>query len=64
MGVSDNWFFQQQNIRLYALQLITAHIANTVHFLKTQNTATSMNFSQFLRRLDNIGLDYKSDDPP
>ncbi|KAH7410523.1 rna-dependent rna polymerase [Phaeosphaeria sp. MPI-PUGE-AT-0046c] len=61
LGVSDDWFFQQQNHRLHALQLITAHIANTVHFLKRQKTATSVNFPQFLRRLDTMGIDYRGD---
>jgi hypothetical protein len=61
LGVPDSWFIQQQEKRLHALQLITAHIANTVHFLNRQKIATSIDFPRFLRRLDSIGLDYRRD---
>jgi hypothetical protein len=59
--VPDHWFSQQQEKRLNALQLITAHIANTVHFLNRQKTASSIDFPRFLRRLQSIGLDYRRD---
>jgi hypothetical protein len=61
LGVPDSWFFQQQEKRMQALQLITAHIANTVHFLNRQNIAKSIGFPRFLRQLESIGLDYRRD---
>jgi hypothetical protein len=61
MGVSDNWFFRQQEAKLLSLQLITAHIANTVSFLDRNDVAAQVGFPRFLRRLDSIGIDYKRD---
>ena len=61
MGVSNDWFFQQQNRALYNLQLITANIANTAGFLQRQKIADSIGFPQLIRRLDEIGIDYKDD---
>jgi hypothetical protein len=61
IGVPDSWFIQAQEKRLHALQLITAHIANTVHFLNRQKVASSVGFPQFLRRLESIGIDYRRD---
>jgi len=61
MGVSNDWFFQQQNRELYNLQLITAHIANTAGFLQRQKIADSLGFPQLIRRLEDIGIDYKDD---
>jgi hypothetical protein len=59
--VKDAWFVRQQDERLHALQLITAHIANTVHFLNRQNIASLVGFPQLLRSLHSIGIDYKAD---
>ncbi|KAF1921282.1 RNA dependent RNA polymerase-domain-containing protein [Ampelomyces quisqualis] len=61
MGVQDSWFLRRQDERMRALQLITAHIANTVHFLNRQNVASLIGFPQLLRRLDSIGIDYRAD---
>jgi hypothetical protein len=61
MGVQDAWFMRQQESRLQTLQLITAHISNTVHFLQRQNVANLVGFPQLLRRLGSIGIDYKAD---
>jgi hypothetical protein len=61
IGVPNKWFIQQQEKRLRVLQLITAHIASTVHFLKRQNIASSVDFPRFVRRLENIGIDYRRD---
>jgi hypothetical protein len=61
MGVPETWFFQQQNRALHRLQLITAHIANTVGFLQRQKIADSIGFPQMIRRLDEIGIDYRND---
>ena len=58
MGVSNDWFFQQQNRALYNLQLITAHIANTAKFLQRQKIADSIDFPQLIRRLEDIGIDF------
>ncbi|KAF1842606.1 RdRP-domain-containing protein [Cucurbitaria berberidis CBS 394.84] len=61
LGVPKEWFFQQQNRALRRLQLITAHIANTVGFLQRQKIADSIGFPQLLRRLSEIGIDYRND---
>jgi len=61
MGVSNDWFYRQQNRALHRLQLITAHIANTVGFLQRQKIADSIGFPQMIRRLDEIGIDYRND---
>ena len=61
MGLQNDWFFEQQNRALYRIQLITAHIANTVGFLQRQKIAESIGFPQLIRRLDDIKIDYKND---
>lgn len=61
MGVPDEWFLEQQAEALFQLQLITAHVVNTVAFLKRQSVAHQIGFPQLIRRLDLIGLDYKGD---
>ncbi|KAK7177991.1 RNA-dependent RNA polymerase [Paraphaeosphaeria sporulosa] len=61
MGISDSWFMQQQQQELRCLQLVTAHIANTVGFLKRQSVADSVGFPRLIRRLDNAGIDYRKD---
>ncbi|KAF2870449.1 RNA dependent RNA polymerase-domain-containing protein [Massariosphaeria phaeospora] len=61
MGVSEHWFSQQQARALKKLQLVTAHIANTVAFLKRQNVADKIGFPQLIKRLDELGLDYRRD---
>ncbi|KAF2014265.1 RdRP-domain-containing protein [Aaosphaeria arxii CBS 175.79] len=61
MGVSNEWFLREQSIAVRKLQLITAHIANTVGFLKRLKIADRVGFPQFLRRLDSIKIDYRKD---
>jgi hypothetical protein len=61
IGVPNSWFIKAQEKHLHALQLITAHIANTVHFLNRQKIASSVGFPRFLRRLESIGIDYRRD---
>lgn len=61
MGVTDAWFLRRQEDVLYDLQLVTAHVENTVWFLKQQNIATRIGFPQLIRRLYRLGMDYRSD---
>jgi hypothetical protein len=61
MGVSDDWFFQQQDRALSSLQLVTAHISNTISFLTRHHIATEVGLPQFIRRLDSMGIDYRND---
>ncbi|KAF2004377.1 RNA-dependent RNA polymerase [Amniculicola lignicola CBS 123094] len=61
MGVSDEWFLKQQSRAVETLQYMTAHIANTVAFLKRQKVADNIGFPQFLRQLDTLNIDYRRD---
>ncbi|KAI1424802.1 RNA dependent RNA polymerase-domain-containing protein [Xylaria sp. FL1777] len=61
MKVPESWFFKAQNRELDRLRKITAITDNTVIFLKRQKTAEQMGFSQFIRRLQRLGFDYKKD---
>jgi hypothetical protein len=61
MGVSDAWFMEQQSQELYRLQLVTAHISNTVGFLTRQCVAHGVGFPRLIRRLDLAGIDYRKD---
>ncbi|KAI1736387.1 RNA dependent RNA polymerase-domain-containing protein [Xylaria scruposa] len=61
MRVPESWFFKYQNNELNRLRMITAITNNTVTFLKRQKTAEQMGFSQFIRRLQRLNMDYKKD---
>ncbi|KAI1214371.1 RdRP-domain-containing protein [Annulohypoxylon truncatum] len=61
MKVSEQWFLDLQNRELTRLREITAHIHNTVTFLKRQKVAEQINFSKFIRRLTRLGIDYRKD---
>jgi hypothetical protein len=61
LGVTPEWFLKRQANALYLLQMITAHVENTVGFLKHQNIATRIGFPQLIRRLYRIDIDYRKD---
>ncbi|RYP53397.1 hypothetical protein DL768_001642 [Monosporascus sp. mg162] len=61
MGCSEEWFFKVQNRELNRLRMITASVDNTVVFLKRQKVADQIRFSQLIRRLHKLGIDYKTD---
>lgn len=61
MGVPSDWFLDKQASALYRLQLVTANVANTSHFLRRQNIASRIGFPNFLRRLEKLSLDYRTD---
>ncbi|KAF2115325.1 RNA dependent RNA polymerase-domain-containing protein [Lophiotrema nucula] len=61
MGMPDKWFLEQQASALYRLQFITAHVLNTVEFLKRQEIADRIGLPQLIRQLHIIGIDYKCD---
>ncbi|KAI1169475.1 RNA dependent RNA polymerase-domain-containing protein [Nemania sp. FL0916] len=61
MGLPHFWFFKAQNRELNRLRKITASTNNTVLFLKRRKIAEQMGFHQFIRRLSNLGLDYRKD---
>ncbi|RYP01261.1 hypothetical protein DL764_006264 [Monosporascus ibericus] len=61
MGCSEEWFFKIQNRELNRLRMITASVDNTVVFLKRQKVADQIRFSQLIRRLHILGIDYKRD---
>ncbi|KAI0450408.1 RNA dependent RNA polymerase-domain-containing protein [Xylaria acuta] len=61
MKVPESWFFKGQNKELDRLRMITAITNNTVTFLRRQKTAEQMGFSQFIRRLQALKMDYKKD---
>ncbi|KAI1754947.1 RNA dependent RNA polymerase-domain-containing protein [Xylaria castorea] len=61
LKVPESWFFKNQNKELDRLRKITAITSNTVTFLKRQKTAEQMGFSQFIRRLQRLNMDYKKD---
>jgi hypothetical protein len=62
MKVPGSWFLKAQNQELDRLRKITASTVNTVEFLRRQKIAEQMRFSQFIRRLHKLGIDYKKDD--
>ncbi|KAI1636235.1 rna-dependent rna polymerase [Biscogniauxia mediterranea] len=61
MKVPERWFLKLQNRELSRLRKITAHTDNTVIFLKRQKVADQVRFSQFIRRLHKLGIDYRKD---
>ncbi|KAI0384693.1 RdRP-domain-containing protein [Hypomontagnella monticulosa] len=61
MNVAEEWFTRVQNRELDRLRMITAHVHNTVTFLKRQKIADQINFSKFIRRLHKQGIDYRRD---
>ncbi|KAI8949918.1 RNA dependent RNA polymerase-domain-containing protein [Xylaria longipes] len=61
MRVPESWFFKGQNKELDRLRKITAITKNTIEFLRRQKTAEQMGFSQFIRRLHDLKMDYKKD---
>lgn len=61
MGVVEEWFTRVQNHELDRLRTITAHVHNTVIFLKRQKIAEQINFPKLIRRLDKLGIDYRKD---
>ncbi|GAW26480.1 putative RNA-dependent RNA polymerase [Rosellinia necatrix] len=61
MQVPEEWFFKAQNRELNRLRKITAKTNNTVIFLRRQKIADQMAFYRFIRRLHDLGLDYKKD---
>ncbi|RYP80945.1 hypothetical protein DL769_002223 [Monosporascus sp. CRB-8-3] len=61
MGCAEEWFFKVQNRELNRLRMITASVDNTVVFLKRQKVAEQIRFSQLIRRLRKLGIDYKKD---
>src|SRR4051794_2313028 len=61
MGVSEDWFFRQQARALNNLRLVTAHVINTVGFLKRHSVADIVGFPQLIRRFDLMGIDYRRD---
>ncbi|RYO82562.1 hypothetical protein DL763_008199 [Monosporascus cannonballus] len=61
MGCSEEWFFKVQNREVKRLRMITASVDNTVVFLKQQKVADQIRFSQLIRRLRKLGIDYKRD---
>ncbi|KAI1337354.1 RdRP-domain-containing protein [Xylariaceae sp. FL0016] len=61
MQVPDAWFERVQNRELDRLRKIVAYPDNTVIFLKQKKVASQIRFSQFIRRLQTIGINYKRD---
>ncbi|KAI0598678.1 rna-dependent rna polymerase [Biscogniauxia sp. FL1348] len=61
MKVPETWFLKLQNRELARLRRITSHTDNTVIFLKRQKVADQVRFSQFMRRLQKLGIDYRKD---
>jgi hypothetical protein len=61
MGVTQAWFLRRQEEELHHLQLVTAHVENTIWFLKHQSIATRIGFPQLIRRLYHLDMDYRSD---
>ena len=61
MGCSEEWFADIQDREVARLCKITAYVHNTVEFLRHQKIAAPIRFSQLIRRLHSLGLDYKRD---
>lgn len=61
MGVPVWWFLEKQAIEVSRLRKITADVNNTATFLKRQKIGDQMRFSGFLKKLHQLGLDYKTD---
>ncbi|KAL7623670.1 hypothetical protein AAE478_005222 [Parahypoxylon ruwenzoriense] len=61
MRVADEWFLHVQNLELERLRMITADVHNTIVFLKRQKVADQIKFSQFIKRLHRLGIDYRKD---
>lgn len=61
MGVKEKWFMKIQSHELERLRMITAHVHNTIIFLRKQKVAEQVNFSKFIRRLHKLDIDYRKD---
>ena len=61
MGCSKEWLFHIQDREVERLCKITSHVDNTTVFLKHQKIAEPIRFSQLIRRLHKLGIDYKRD---
>ena len=61
MGCSEKWFADIQDREVVRLCKITADVDNTVVFLRHQKIAEPIRFSQLIRKLSILGLDYKRD---
>ena len=61
MGCSKEWLFHIQDREVARLCKITSHVDNTAVFLKHQKIAEPIRFSQLIRRLHKLGIDYKRD---
>ncbi|KAF4121684.1 RNA-dependent RNA polymerase [Geosmithia morbida] len=61
MGTPDQWFVDMQNRELRIIRAVTATASNTSTFLRYQLIGSSMAFPQFIKRLDRIGADYRTD---
>ncbi|KAI0025215.1 rna-dependent rna polymerase [Xylariomycetidae sp. FL0641] len=61
MQVPYIWFSKLQERELTRLRKITAQTYNTVVFLRKQKIGQQIQFHQFIRRLDNLGIEYKKD---
>jgi hypothetical protein len=62
MGTQDDWFITLQARALRRLQSVTATPGNTATFLQQQNIGSSIRFSQCIRKLDMMKLDYRRDE--
>lgn len=61
MGTEDEWFIRQQNKALYMLRGVTATAANTSTFLERQLIGTNVGLPKFIKQLDKLNIDYRSD---
>lgn len=61
MGVDNNWFLELQSQEVERLREITTSATNAAKFLKSQSIGEAGHLSWFIKKLDLIGLEFRSD---
>ena len=61
MGTPNSWFLKVQNDELQFIRGVTAKAINTSTFLRYQLIGNSVGFPQFIRQVNDMGIDYRHD---
>lgn len=61
MGTDREWFIQEQDKAVEVLRKVTSTALNTSTFMRYQSIGTSMGFSQLIKKLDKMNIDYRRD---
>ncbi|KAG7285624.1 hypothetical protein NEMBOFW57_010253 [Staphylotrichum longicolle] len=61
MGAPEEWFLRLQSSEVHRLRGITETVYNTANFLRSQKIGESIQLHKFLRRTEQMGVDYRRD---